>query len=99
MTRMFLRRILNGGRGLVALARVKETTGIMGLEVVPNPQEVLIDLYTCTLKEIKVVPKDEGYRKAVESFKSYRLQVYQEEHDWEAIKKHLGCSQGDQGDS
>ena len=85
---MFLRAI---GRPL--LAKVKETTGIVGLEVVPNAREVLIDLYSKTLKEIKAVPEDEGYRKAVESFTSHRLKVCQEEKDWELIEKKLGCGQ------
>ena len=75
------------------LAKVKETTGIVGLEVVPNAREVLIDLYTKTLKEIKAVPEDEGYRKAVESFTSHRLKVCQEEKDWELIERKLGCGQ------
>nr|POF12365.1 putative nadh dehydrogenase [ubiquinone] 1 alpha subcomplex subunit 5, mitochondrial [Quercus suber] len=64
--------------GRPLLAKVKKTTRIMGLEVVPNTREVLIDLYTKTLKEIQVVPEDEGYRKAVESFTSHRLKVCQE---------------------
>ena len=85
---MFLRAI---GRPL--LAKVKETTGIVGLEVVPNAREVLIDLYSKTLKEIKAVPEDEGYRKAVESFTSHRLKVCQEEKDWELIERKLGCGQ------
>ncbi|XP_057508454.1 probable NADH dehydrogenase [ubiquinone] 1 alpha subcomplex subunit 5, mitochondrial isoform X2 [Actinidia eriantha] len=75
------------------MARVKETTGIVGLEVVPNAREVLISLYNKTLKEIQTVPEDEGYRKAVESFTRHRLNVCQEEHDWEAIEKRLGCGQ------
>ncbi|PSS34289.1 NADH dehydrogenase [ubiquinone] 1 alpha subcomplex subunit 5 like [Actinidia chinensis var. chinensis] len=75
------------------MARVKETTGIVGLEVVPNAREVLIGLYNKTLKEIQTVPEDEGYRKAVESFTRHRLNVCQEEHDWEAIEKRLGCGQ------
>ena len=75
------------------MAKVKETTGIVGLEVVPNAREVLIDLYSKTLKEIKAVPEDEGYRKAVESFTSHRLKVCQEEKDWELIEKKLGCGQ------
>jgi NADH dehydrogenase (ubiquinone) 1 alpha subcomplex subunit 5 len=93
---MFLRRILTGGGGLAALraARaVKETTGIVGLEVVPNAREVLIGLYTRTLKEIEAVPKDEGYRKAVESFTNHRLQICQEEGDWKTIEDRIGCGQ------
>jgi NADH dehydrogenase (ubiquinone) 1 alpha subcomplex subunit 5 len=85
---MFLRAI---ARPL--LAKVKETTGIVGLEVEPNARELLIGLYTKTLKEIQAVPEDEGYRKAVESFTKHRLNVCQEEQDWEAIEKRLGCGQ------
>ncbi|EPS60061.1 hypothetical protein M569_14744 [Genlisea aurea] len=87
---MFLRRL---SRPLLAMAKVKETTGIVGLEVVPNAREVLIGLYTKTLDEIKAVPEDEGYRKAVESFTKHRLKVCQEEEDWEAIEKKIGCGQ------
>ncbi|KAJ4817122.1 NADH dehydrogenase ubiquinone 1 alpha subcomplex subunit [Rhynchospora pubera] len=92
---MFLRSILRGGRGtmMMAAGKVKETTGIVGLEVVPNAREVLIDLYTKTLKEIEAVPADEGYRKAVESFTKHRLQICQEENDWEEIEKKIGCGQ------
>ncbi|KAL5209970.1 hypothetical protein ABZP36_005593 [Zizania latifolia] len=93
---MFLRRILSGGGGLAALraARaVKETTGIVGLDVVPNAREVLIGLYNRTLKEIEAVPKDEGYRKAVESFTRHRLQICQEEDDWKRIEDRIECGQ------
>ncbi|CAL4939099.1 unnamed protein product [Urochloa decumbens] len=93
---MFLRRILTGGGSLAALraARaVKDTTGIVGLDVVPNAREVLIGLYTRTLKEIESVPKDEGYRKAVESFTNHRLQICQEEDDWKRIEDRIGCGQ------
>lgn len=85
---MFLRRFAGP-----LLAKVKETTGIVGLDVVPNAREVLISLYTRTLKEIQAVPEGEGYRKAVESFTNQRLKVCQEEEDWEQIEKRLGCGQ------
>lgn len=78
---------------MMMMAKVKETTGIVGLEVVPNAREVLIGLYDKTLKEIQRVPEDEGYRKAVESFTRHRLKVCKEEEDWEAIEKRLGCGQ------
>ncbi|KAL6503905.1 hypothetical protein OROGR_025828 [Orobanche gracilis] len=87
---MFLRRV---ARPLMMMARMKETTGIVGLDVVPNAREVLIGLYTKTLEEIKSVPEDEGYRKAVESFTRHRLNVCQEEKEWEAIEKKIGCGQ------
>ncbi|KAJ6867705.1 hypothetical protein NC652_038801 [Populus alba x Populus x berolinensis] len=85
---MFLRAI---GRPL--LARVKQTTGIVGLDVVPNARAVLINLYTKTLKEIKAVPEDEGYRKAVETFTKHRLTVCEEEEEWEKIEERIGCGQ------
>jgi NADH dehydrogenase (ubiquinone) 1 alpha subcomplex subunit 5 len=85
---MFLRAI---GRPL--LAKVKQTTGIVGLDVAPNAREVLINLYSKTLKEIKAVPEDEGYRKAVESFTTHRLKVCEEEVDWEKIEERIGCGQ------
>lgn len=85
---MFLRAV---ARPL--MAKVKETTGIVGLDVVPNAREVLIGLYSKTLKEIQKVPEDEGYRKAVESFTNHRLKVCQEEEDWETIEKRLACGQ------
>ncbi|KAJ6960831.1 hypothetical protein D5086_031292 [Populus alba] len=85
---MFLRAI---GRPL--LARVKQTTGVVGLDVVPNARAVLINLYTKTLKEIKAVPEDEGYRKAVETFTKHRLTVCEEEEEWEKIEERIGCGQ------
>ncbi|BAU02221.1 hypothetical protein LR48_Vigan10g109000 [Vigna angularis] len=85
---MFLRAV---ARPL--MAKVKASTGIVGLEVVPNAREVLIGLYSKTLKEIQKVPEDEGYRKAVESFTKHRLSVCKEEEDWEAIEKRLCCGQ------
>ncbi|KAK7251061.1 hypothetical protein RIF29_33936 [Crotalaria pallida] len=60
------------------MAKVKQTTGIVGLDVVPNAREVLIGLYSKTLNEVKAVPEDEGYRKVVESFTNHRLKVCQE---------------------
>lgn len=85
---MFLRAI---GRPL--LAKVKQTTGIVGLDVVPNAREVLIELYTKTLKEVQAIPEDEGYRKAVEHFTRFRLKVCQELDDWEAIEKRIASGQ------
>ena len=85
---MFLRVI---GRPL--LAKVKQTTGIVGLDVVPNAREVLIELYTKTLKEVQAIPEDEGYRKAVEHFTRFRLKVCQELDDWEAIEERIASGQ------
>lgn len=37
-------------------AAVKRTTGIVGLDVVPNARAVLIKLYEKTLNDVKVRP-------------------------------------------
>ncbi|KAK8965575.1 hypothetical protein KSP40_PGU021275 [Platanthera guangdongensis] len=71
---MFLRRIMMGGMWSM-LMKVKETVGIVGLEVLPNRQVVLISLYKQTLMEIMAVPKKEGYHKAMESFANHPLRA------------------------
>eukprot|EP00252_Welwitschia_mirabilis_P022868 TRINITY_DN630_c0_g1_i1.p1 TRINITY_DN630_c0_g1~~TRINITY_DN630_c0_g1_i1.p1 ORF type:complete len:163 (-),score=29.84 TRINITY_DN630_c0_g1_i1:201-689(-) len=75
------------------LAKVKETTGLVGLEVVPNAREVLISLYNKTLKEIQMIPEHAPYRRHVETFTKHRLKVCEEEEDWENIEKRIGCGQ------
>uniref|UniRef100_A0A0C9S3A1 TSA: Wollemia nobilis Ref_Wollemi_Transcript_15414_792 transcribed RNA sequence n=1 Tax=Wollemia nobilis TaxID=56998 RepID=A0A0C9S3A1_9CONI len=85
---MFLRRFAGP-----LLAKVKESTGIVGLEVVPNSREVLISLYNKTLKEVQIIPPNASYRKHVEAFTHHRLKVCQEEEDWELIEKRIACGQ------
>ncbi|XP_071732219.1 probable NADH dehydrogenase [ubiquinone] 1 alpha subcomplex subunit 5, mitochondrial [Rutidosis leptorrhynchoides] len=89
---MFLRKFARPS-SMMMMAKLKETTGIVGLHVVPNAREVLISLYYKTLTKIQRIPEDEGYRKSIESFTKHRLQVCEEEQDWEAIEKRLGCGQ------
>ncbi|KAK1314415.1 hypothetical protein QJS10_CPA06g00982 [Acorus calamus] len=79
--------------GAALLGRVKETTGIVGLDVVPNAREVLISLYGKTLHEIKAVPEGENYRKAVETFTRNRLNVCLAEKDSDQIERRIGCGQ------
>jgi len=85
---MFLRRFAGP-----LLAQVKETTGIVGLEVVPNAREVLISLYNKTLNEIKIIPENVPYRRHVEAFTNHRMKVCREEEDWETIEKRIACGQ------
>ena len=46
-----------------------------------------------TLKEIKAVPEDRGYKKAVKNFTSHRLKVCPKEQDWELNEKKLNYGQ------
>lgn len=41
-------------RTLVLLQAVKRSTGLVGLSVVPNARQVLVQLYNKTLNDIKV---------------------------------------------
>jgi NADH dehydrogenase (ubiquinone) 1 alpha subcomplex subunit 5 len=92
------------------VSTVKATTGIFGLDVVPNAREVLTKLYEKTLKDVQVrgplaipqttpegprptqrptttcapsqiIPADVPYRKSVEAFTNFRLQVVRDNED------------------
>lgn len=109
--------MLRATRMLLAPGVVKRTTGIVGLDVVPNAREVLIKLYEKTLNDIKVcvhqcmrrmrcrqrrpttggsvhehsralrsrnlqiIPETAEYRKVVEKFTNYRLDVVKKTDD------------------
>uniref|UniRef100_UPI001CB92BC4 probable NADH dehydrogenase [ubiquinone] 1 alpha subcomplex subunit 5, mitochondrial n=1 Tax=Erigeron canadensis TaxID=72917 RepID=UPI001CB92BC4 len=51
----------------------------------------LIRIYKRTMEEIKSLPEQEGYRKAVEATTRKRLEICLEEQDPEAIEKRIGC--------
>lgn len=85
---MFLRRLTGP-----LLSKFKESTGIVGVDVVPNAREVLIGLYNETLKAVKVIPEDAVYRQSVEKFTNHRLKVCVEENEWDQIEKKIGNGQ------
>ncbi len=60
---------------------VKGTTGIVGLDVVPNAKEVLTKLYEKTLSDIKIIPEGVAYRTEVERFTRHRLSIVQKYDD------------------
>ena len=77
------------------LAKVKLSTGIPGLKVVPNAREVLIDLYTQMLRDVKAVQQhsdEDEYRSSAEAMAKARLKICQEvqEGEWEDIEKRFG---------
>ncbi|KAH7281291.1 hypothetical protein KP509_36G039500 [Ceratopteris richardii] len=85
---MFLRRFAGP-----LLGKVKESTGLVGLEVVPNAREVLIKLYKETLESVEDIPTYAEYRKAVEKFTRFRLKVCEEEQEWEKIEQRINGGQ------
>ena len=85
--KMFLRRFGP------ALSKVKDTTGLVGLDVVPNAREVLIGLYNETLNAVKVIPENAVYRQNVERTTRYRLSICEQERDWEAVEAKVNAGQ------
>ncbi|KAL5070848.1 hypothetical protein RYX36_021735 [Vicia faba] len=75
------------------MERTKETTEIVELYVASNMREVLIGFYCKILHEIQKIPKDHGYRKAVERITNQKLIVCREEKDLKKIENRLGCDQ------
>lgn len=75
------------------LSKVKESTGIVGLEVNPNAREELIGLYKLTLEKVQIIPKEAVYRQSVEKFTDFRLKVCEESKEFEEIEKKIGCGQ------
>lgn len=76
-----------------SVQHVKKTTGIVGLDVVPNAKEVLTRLYEKTLSDIKIIPEGVAYREQVEKFTKHRLSVVQKHDDIWEIEKELALGQ------
>lgn len=54
---------------------LKQTTGIVGLEVVDNARDALRQRCQDVLKAVQVLPEDTAYRKSVESTMTYRHEL------------------------
>jgi len=78
--------VRNPSHGIRLFSAEKLTTGFVGLEVVPNAREVLIGLYTKTLKELQGIPASAQYRVNVEKLTNYRLGVCQNHEDPHTIE-------------
>eukprot|EP00514_Thraustochytrium_sp_LLF1b_P002956 CAMPEP_0184519564 /NCGR_PEP_ID=MMETSP0198_2-20121128/6697_1 /TAXON_ID=1112570 /ORGANISM="Thraustochytrium sp., Strain LLF1b" /LENGTH=112 /DNA_ID=CAMNT_0026910095 /DNA_START=238 /DNA_END=576 /DNA_ORIENTATION=- len=78
---------------VLRMAAAKRTTGLVGLAVVPDAREKLIDMYNKTLEKVKVIPAEVEYRKSVEQITNFRLGVCQKFADLETIEKEIDCGQ------
>ena len=68
------------------LQSLKQTTGIVGLEVIPNGRQVLGDLVRKVLFDVRAsIPEDAGYRKVVEQTYEHRLAIIEANEDPAAI--------------
>jgi NADH dehydrogenase (ubiquinone) 1 alpha subcomplex subunit 5 len=76
------------------LARgLKTSTGIVGLPVVPNSREVLMQLSRGILKAVAALPETAHYRRVVEDVYSARLAACQAHALPEEIEAALGLGQ------
>ena len=72
----------------------KQTTGIVGLEVIPNGRQVLGDLVRKVLFDVRAsIPEDAGYRKVVEQTYEHRLAIIEANEDPAAIEAEIGSGQ------
>ena len=75
------------------LQSIKQSTGIVGLEVIPNGREVLKSFVVKVLNDVKGIPEDAGYRKVVESTYRHRLDIIESTEDTAAIEAKIGVGQ------
>jgi hypothetical protein len=73
--------------------KVKETTGIAGLDVVPNAREVLIGLYNKYLVALEGVEPTSPFRKLAENMTKERLRIVEENEDIEKIEQLIDYGQ------
>jgi hypothetical protein len=83
---------LVGARG-AARGFAKTSTGIVGLEVVPNGRAVLMALSEKLLRMVAELPESAHYRKTVEDVYRTRLEACQQHTEVEAIEAALGLGQ------
>lgn len=75
----------------------KATTGIVGLEVHPNPLPELAQTYKSTLTALSAIPKTSVYRQGVEALTQRKLKIVETaEGNIEAVEKELDEGQIEQ---
>mmetsp|Transcript_18645 Transcript_18645/g.47194 ORF Transcript_18645/g.47194 Transcript_18645/m.47194 type:complete len:113 (-) Transcript_18645:47-385(-) len=80
-------------RTRVLLAAAKKSTGLVGVPVVPNARERLVEMYGKTLEKVKEIPADVPYRQSVESITKFRLGVVEKFHEEADIEREIDCGQ------
>jgi hypothetical protein len=73
--------------------RGKLSTGLVGLEVVPDARVKLIAMYEQTLLKVSGIPAGVPYRESVEQITRHRLTVCQANESEDAIEELVDCGQ------
>ncbi|KXS15595.1 hypothetical protein M427DRAFT_56668 [Gonapodya prolifera JEL478] len=72
---------------------LKETTGLTGLAVHPNPRPALISLYQKTLSELSDIPETALYRQSISAITSHRLRIVELTEDVSKIEHEIAAGQ------
>ncbi|KAI8849219.1 ETC complex I subunit conserved region-domain-containing protein [Chytridium lagenaria] len=80
-------------RVLRQVVKLKETTGIYGIPVHPNPRPELISLYHKLLSNVDRIPAHSVYRKSVEAMTKHRLQIVEAEESVSKIEAKIDNGQ------
>ena len=91
--RALARRVAPAARPAAVRGFAKTSTGIVGLEVVPNGRAVLMTLSEKLLRMVAELPESAHYRKTVEEVYRQRLEVCRQHTEVEAIEAALGLGQ------
>ncbi|KAI8920075.1 NADH2 dehydrogenase [Powellomyces hirtus] len=80
-------------RPLLQISKLKETTGLYGVPVHPNPRPHLISLYQRIIHTVERLPATTAIRQSVESLTRYRLSVVEKHDDVPTIERELRAGQ------
>mmetsp|Transcript_35141 Transcript_35141/g.60171 ORF Transcript_35141/g.60171 Transcript_35141/m.60171 type:complete len:170 (+) Transcript_35141:27-536(+) len=72
---------------------LKTSTGIVGVPVVPDARNILIDLYNRVLEKVKDIHEEHPYRIHTENLHRYRLSVFEKYEDCADIEVELQFDQ------
>ena len=91
--RALARRVAPAARPAAVRGFAKTSTGIVGLEVVPNGRAVLMTLSEKLLRMVAELPESAHYRKTVEEVYRQRLEACRQHTEVEAIEAAIGLGQ------
>ncbi|TPX54684.1 hypothetical protein PhCBS80983_g05840 [Powellomyces hirtus] len=80
-------------RPLLQISKLKETTGLYGVPVHPNPRPHLISLYQRIIHTVERLPATAAIRQSAESLTRYRLSVVEKHDDVPTIERELRAGQ------
>ncbi|KND02943.1 uncharacterized protein SPPG_02022 [Spizellomyces punctatus DAOM BR117] len=80
-------------RPLLQAAKLKETTGLYGVPVHPNPRPHLISLYQRIIHTAERLPAASAYRQSAEALAKHRLAVVEKHEDVSAIEQEIQAGQ------